>query len=240
MWELQIYENIHKPLHSDEVFLYFYFLFECFQAQKRPLRRENAADATLQCRICRKNRRQTPKVRLLKIAQLSTPRRRTLHNPPDIQVDSAGGPHAGLAEEEAFVHPGILAVHWGLELGSAAEIHSAGASHFDDPAIADMDAHAVVCTDTVDGFDLSTAIALHLIVGASRQDLAFQARSFESTSGNGNDSTGTLPCISDRKGRVKCYMEAHHIFQFRSLGLASLLGCAEGRLRIGTDKCREE
>ena len=79
MWELQIYENIHKPLHSDEVFLYFYFLFECFQAQKRPLRRENAADATLQCRICRKNRRQTPKVRLLKIAQLSTPRREKLY-----------------------------------------------------------------------------------------------------------------------------------------------------------------
>ena len=163
------------------------------------------------------------------------PKRLSLLNPPDIKVDSAGRSHAGLTKEKAFIHPRILAVHWGLELGSAAEIHSIGTSHLDDAAIANMDADAVVGADTIDGFYLSTAVALHLVVGSSRQDFTFQAGAFESTSGNRNDGTDTFPCVSNRKSLVKSHMEAYDIFQFRSLGLASLLGRTEGRLGIGTD-----
>ena len=63
---------------------------------------------------------------------------------------------------------------------------------------------------------------------------------FESTSGNGNDSVGALPCVSDRKGLVQRHMKTYNIFEFRSLGLTSLLGRTERRLRIGTKECRKK
>ena len=114
---------------------------------------------------------------------------------PYIQVDAAGRAHPGLAEEEALIHPGVLAVLRCLELRSAAEIHPFG-THLDDAAVAYVDADPVIGPDAVDGFDFGATIVLHLVIGASGKYLSLDVGALECSSGNRDDCTAPLSGIT--------------------------------------------
>ena len=118
-----------------------------------------------------------------------------LLNSPNIQVDATCRAHPGLAEEEALIHPGVLAVLGRLELRSAAEIHPFGA-HLDDAAVAYVDADPVIGPDAVNGFDLGAAIVLHLVIGASGKYFSLDVGALECSSCNRDDCTAPLSGIT--------------------------------------------
>ena len=78
---------------------------------------------------------------------------------PDVKGDAAAGAaETGLAEEEALIHPGVLAVLGSLELGGATEIHATLAAHLDDTVVANVDCYAVIGTDAVDSFNFVASV----------------------------------------------------------------------------------
>ena len=111
-----------------------------------------------------------------------------LFDSPDVQVDPAGRTHSRLAKEETLVHPGIFAVLWRFELRSAAEIHTFG-PHLDDAAVAYVDADSVIGADAINGLDLGSAVVLHLVICASRQNFSLYAGPLEGTPCDRNNRT---------------------------------------------------
>ena len=153
---------------------------------------------------------------------------------PDVEGDAAACTETGLAKEEAFVHPGVLAVLGGLELGGATEIHAALAAHLDYAAVAYVYAHTVIGTDTVDGLNLGAAVALHLVVCAAGKNLTLDVGTLECAACDGDDRAGTLAGIAYCEGLAQGYVETYHILKFRSfrLTILLLLGCAESELCV--------
>ena len=115
---------------------------------------------------------------------------------PDIQCDAATGTKSRLAKEQALVHPRILAVLGSLKLGGATEIHATLAAHLDYAAVTYMDAYAVIGTDAIDGFNLGTAVTLHLVICTAGKDLTLDVGTLECTAGDWYYGTGALAGIT--------------------------------------------
>lgn len=145
---------------------------------------------------------------------------------PDVQADGAGfAAHAGHADEEGVVEPGVFAVARRLEFRRGAEIEAGLAvlvlPHHDEAAVADVDIDAVVGLDRIDGLDLRAAVlaVVELVVGAAGEDLAFHRGAFERAAHDGDDGASALGGLAHRVGAGAVDVESYDKFQGRARGI---------------------
>lgn len=162
---------------------------------------------------------------------------------PDVQANRAGLTLSRHTDEDGVVQPGVLAVTRGLELRGRAEIEIRCAvgppAHRDEPAVADMDVHAVIGLDGIDRLDLRAAVltVVQLVVGSAGKDLALHPGPLEGTAYDGNDRPGALGGLPHRIGTGTIHIQFDDEFQ------AGPFGIAGGRLLGGkaepAQKCNE-
>lgn len=147
---------------------------------------------------------------------------------PDTQADAAIPGHDG-ADKDGVVEPGVWAVGRSLEGGGGAEVVGVlavlVAARPDDAAVADVDVHAVVRLDAVDGFEFGAVALLidQLVVGAAAEDGAVDERALEGAAGDGDDHALAVRGGAHAEGSIDLDMELEGELKAGSIGSGGIL-----------------